>query len=100
VLTSLLCITTANEKNTVVEGSILVYECGANCYLTVVSKDSRYHSGLCAAPICQAWNEKTEMPIKFKGRKVRITLGKGLQYDSTGNVMCKMGAFNKIEFLK
>jgi hypothetical protein len=33
----------------------------------------------CVPPLCEAWNDVAEMPNRFVGRKVRVTLTKGLQ---------------------
>lgn len=82
------------------EGRIVRYECGDNCYLTVRDAAGKAHTGLCSAPQCAAWNEKAEMPKRFIGQSVRVTVGKGKQFDGEGNVMGTTDAYPKIEFLK
>ncbi|WP_295441306.1 hypothetical protein [uncultured Thiodictyon sp.] len=86
-----------NAKPTIIEGVISGFECGDNCYLTVRTANGQERAGLCSAPQCQKWNEKTSMPAKFKGRQVRITVNTGKQYDNEGNVAGEMDAFSQIE---
>ncbi|UOG90940.1 MAG: SH3 domain-containing protein [Candidatus Thiothrix sulfatifontis] len=81
-------------------GVIASYECGDNCYLTITDKQGVPHSGLCSAPLCDAWNEVAEMPAKFKNKKVKATVGTGTQYDGSGNVMGEMDAFETLTLLK
>ena len=100
IFASSFYLTVGNAKDKIIEGIISEYECGDNCYLTIIDAGGKEHIGLCTASLCQKWNEKVEMPAKFKGKKVRITVGKGLQYDAGGNVMGEMDAFKKIDLLK
>jgi hypothetical protein len=86
-----------DAKETIIDGVIAGFECGDNCYLTVRTANGKERTGLCTAPVCQQWNEKTSMPARFKGKQVRISVGKGKQYDGGGNVAGEMDAFNKIE---
>jgi hypothetical protein len=83
-----------------IEGQIKKFECGDNCYLTIVDAARREQTGLCVAHACNPWNEKTEIPRKLIGQKVRATTGTGVQRDGAGNVMGKMMSFTKIEFVK
>lgn len=83
-----------------IEGTISEYSCGDNCYLTIIDKKGKKHEGLCTAKTCQPWNENAEMPKSYKGKRVKVTVGKGTQYDGAGNVMGKMDAFIKIQSLK
>lgn len=92
--------TVVSAKEKIIEGLISEYECGDNCYLTIKDAEGKEHIGLCAAPLCRKWNESAEMPIEFKGRKVRITVGKGLQYDGEGNIAGETDSFEKIDRLK
>jgi hypothetical protein len=39
------------------------------------------------------------MPEAYKGKRVNVTVGKGVQYDGSGRVVGKMDAFTKIQFL-
>jgi hypothetical protein len=82
------------------EGRILSFECGDNCYLTIVDKRNKQHTGLCTAPECETWNEDVSMPSQYKGKHITVTLGRGVQLDAAGNVMGKMMAFEKIKFLE
>ena len=81
------------------EGTISKFECGDNCYLTIADKSGKERTGLCLAPLCKAWIVNSKMPSKYRGKSVRVTLGKGKQYDDGGNVMGTMDAFTKIEML-
>lgn len=94
-----------DEPETDIAGKTLVgviasYECGDNCYLTITDKQGVPHSGLCSAPLCDAWNEVAEMPATFKNKKVKATVGTGTQYDGGGNVMGEMDAFETLTLLK
>ena len=81
-------------------GKIKMYECGDNCYLTVTDKRGKEHTGLCSAAACQSWNDKAEMPKRFVGRRVRVTVGRGKQYDGSGTVQGTMASFKRIVYLK
>lgn len=82
-----------------IEGSIVEFICGDNCYLTIKTARGQ-EDGLCEAKICVGWFENQEMPKSFVGRKVRATLGTGVQRDSAGTVMGKMTSFKTLEFIK
>ncbi|MBV5308907.1 hypothetical protein [Chromatium okenii] len=97
-LFSVLFFNTANAKDRVIEGVISDYACGDNCYLTIVDAKGKERGGLCGAPLCEKFDE--DDMSKFKGRKVRVTVGRGVQKDSAGNVMGKMDLFKKIILLK
>jgi len=90
----------ANSTGKTLEGVIGSYECGDNCYLTIIDKQGDAHSGLCTAPLCDAWNEVAEMPANFKNKKVKVGISIGKQYDAAGNVMGEMDAFETITLLK
>jgi hypothetical protein len=83
-----------------IEGTISEYSCGDNCYLTITDKKGKKHEGLCAAPLCSKFNETTEMPKKYKGKRVKVTVGKGKRFDGGGNFMDNYDAFIKIQILK
>lgn len=100
VVSGFLLLATANAKERVIEGWITGYECGDNCYLTIIDSNKKEYTALCAAPLCQRWNEETQMPARFKRQKVKVTIGRGVQYDGGGHLMGQMDAFKKIEFLK
>jgi len=82
------------------EGKIRKFECGDNCYLTIVDKSNKEHTGLFTAPQCAKWNEAVAMPPRLKGQRVSVTLGRGVQVDGAGDVMGRMAAFEKIRFAK
>jgi hypothetical protein len=77
-------------------GIITNFECGDNCYLTIKTEGGREITALCAARNCAAWNEQAEMPEKFMGRQVQVTIGVGEQYDGAGNLMGDFPAFTRM----
>jgi hypothetical protein len=81
------------------EGKITGYECGDNCYLTVMDASGEEHTGLCTATLCESWNAETAMPDSFKGTQVKIKVGTGTQVDGSGNNMGDMESFDEIELL-
>ncbi|SDA77560.1 hypothetical protein [Mesorhizobium qingshengii] len=87
------------SKDRKITGTIRGFECGDNCYLTIVDRKKAEQVGLCAAPECESWNEQTVMPSRYKGKRVTVTVGQGQQVDDSGNVMGEMMAFKKIIFL-
>jgi hypothetical protein len=82
-----------------IEGRIRKFECGDNCYLTIVDRSKKVHTGLCRARACAPWNEATTMPARFVNRRVVVTVGSGVQVDGSGNVMGRTTAFRNITFL-
>jgi hypothetical protein len=86
-------------KDRKITGTILRFECGDNCYLAIVDSKKAEQVGLCEAPECRGWNERTEMPSRYKGKRVTVIVGQGTQVDDSGNVMGDMMAFTKIKFL-
>lgn len=91
--------TAASAQQRSVEGRIRGFECGDNCYLTIVDDSHKAHTGLCTASACRPWNENVELPPRYMGRRVVVTLGQGVQTDAEGNVMGKMTAFRTVRFL-
>lgn len=87
------------SKDRKITGTIRGFECGDNCYLTIVDRKKAEQVGLCSAPECESWNEQTVMPSRYKGKRVTVTVGQGQQVDDSGNVMGEMMAFKKIKFL-
>jgi hypothetical protein len=81
-----------------IRGTIQSYECGDNCYLTIVDRSGVEHTGLCSAPECEEWNATAEMPSDLIGQRVRVTVSEGVQYDADGNEMGTMMSFTKIRF--
>lgn len=79
-------------------GTIVSYECGDNCYLTVKDEQGTEHVALCTAPQCDSWNEVAAMPKSFLKKKVQVSVGRAKQYDGAGNEMGEMDAFDSITF--
>ena len=90
----------AASQSEVIEGRIRKFECGDNCYLTIVDAVGKEHVGLCTAPECAAWNRNVAMPPRFRGKKVIVSTGQGVQRDGSGHVMGRMTAFKKIRFVR
>ena len=89
------------NQGATIEGKIDSYDCGDNCYLTIIDQNGKERSGLCTSEsFCQEWNEKAEMPDSFKGKAVKAIIGSGVQYDGEGNVMGSMAAFEHIELIQ
>ena len=82
-----------------VTGTIEVYECGDNCYLTLALPSDEEVTGLCAAEACKSWNEVAEMPSDLIGRKVMVEIEMGHQTDADGNLMGEFPAFTELKFL-
>jgi hypothetical protein len=80
----------------IIEGTIAEYECGDNCYLTIVDSNQKQHVGLCAAPLCRAWNQATKMPDRVIGQRVKATVKHGEQLDGNGDVVGTFDAFSQI----
>lgn len=68
-------------------GTIVRFECGDNCYLTIKPKGGREFTGLCVAPQCRPWNEAVALPRRLLGARVTVSIGVGRQYDGSGNDM-------------
>jgi hypothetical protein len=80
-------------------GAITRFECGDNCYLTI-DTGAGEKTGLCEAKACAPWFENQEMPKKFIGKRVTVTVGTGKQYDGNYTVVGRTTAFKKLEFEK
>ena len=93
--------TTQNSKTggKTLEGIITGYDCGDNCYLSITDKQGEEHSGLCTAPLCEAWNQAAEMPASFLNKRVKASVGTDTQYDGGGTSMGEMDAFESITVL-
>jgi hypothetical protein len=78
------------------EGKITNFECGDNCYLTVVDTQGKEHTGLCLASLCNEWSALQAMPARYRGKLVRFVKGKGTQYDADGNAVSTTDAFSSI----
>jgi hypothetical protein len=85
-----------------VTGTISKVEWGDNFYLTIVDSKGKKHTALCSAPICSKFSDDAKIPKRYKGKKVKATIGKRTRYSGGGgsNAMDKYDAFIKIQFLK
>jgi hypothetical protein len=83
-----------------VTGTMSKVEWGDNFYLTIIDGNGRKHTALCSAPICSKFSDDSRIPKRYKGKKVKATLGKRTRYDGGGNAMDKYDAFIKIQFLR
>lgn len=98
VIPPVLAEKTVNNKSLI--ATIVSYECGDNCYLTVTDEQGTERVGLCAAPLCDTWNQAAEMPKKFVGKKISFVIGTGQQFNASGDLMGEMEAFMQIKLLK
>ena len=98
VLSASLGAATAAGKT--ITGRIKSFECGDNCYLTIVDARGKSVNGLCEAKACAPWNETTEIPKALIGRKARVTTGIGVQRDGAGHVMGRMTSFRRVELVE
>ena len=57
------------------------------------------HVGLCSARECDSWVDESVLPVSAKGKRVKITVGRGTQFDGSGRAVGKMDAFTKIQYL-
>lgn len=86
------------QDKLMVAGAIQQFECGDNCYLTIMT-DYGEETGLCKAPICDDWFLESEMPARVIGRRVVVQAGVGMSFDNAGTPMGLLIAFDEIEFL-
>lgn len=107
VLLSSLCFLSnaqaASKKQAIktIEGTINTFESADNFYLTIVDKKGTSHTALCAADLCEKLMIATGDNLGgYKGKRVKVTVGKGKQVDGSGQVMGVMDAFVKIQLLK
>lgn len=89
----------AASADRIIEGRIAHYECGGNCYLTIIDKNNKEHTALCTARECQSWNLQNEMPSFFIGKRVAVTVGKGIAVYGDAENNRTMDSFTLIRFL-
>jgi hypothetical protein len=82
-----------------IAGKIAEYECGDNCYLTIVDKVGHKHSALCAARECRPWNDAGRMPKQYIGKRAVVTISRGIQFDGNNDVVGYYPAFASIGFV-
>lgn len=91
------------KKNPTMIGTIMGFECGDNCYLTIVDENGQDHQALCSDDtVCEKMMNNMDDPnlAGYKRKLVKVTIGQGKQFDGAGNEMGTMDAFEKIELLK
>ena len=77
-------------------GSIKSFECGDNCYLTILTEKGAEVVGLCVAKECTPWNENAQIPKNLIGKKVVVTVGVGGVFDAEGNLRDEMRSFTSV----
>jgi hypothetical protein len=90
------------QKDKTMIGTIMGFECGDNCYLTVVDENGQDHQALCSDDkVCEKMMDNIDDPNLggYKRKLVKVVIGQGQQFDSAGNVMGTMDAFKKIDIL-
>ena len=104
MLLAVLCLNNPAyaQKNTTEIGKISAFECGDNCYLTIVDKKGKQHQALCSDALCEKMMESQGDPqlAGYKGKMVKVIVGKGKQVDGAGNVMGTMDEFEKIQLIQ
>lgn len=91
---------TPTPSSKMLTGKITSYDCGDNCYLTVRDDQGEDHVALCTADLCSQWNEVAAMPANYLNKKVKVSVGRGKQYDGAGTEMGEMDAFDSITLLE
>ena len=86
------------QKQIEINGKIISFECGDNCWLTIETEDKNQLTGLCVASACKPWNFKTEIPKELIGSKVTVRLSKGQALDASFRVRGSATAFDNIRF--
>lgn len=83
-------------------GTISDFQCGDNCYLTIVDNKGYQHSALCATdPLCEKLMTATGDNLGgYKGKKVKVSVVQGKQVDGSGTVMDTMDEFVNIKLIK
>lgn len=91
------------KKDQTMIGTIMGFECGDNCYLTIVDENGQDHQALCAdSKACDEMMKNPDDPTfgGYKRKLVKVTIGQGKQFDGAGNVMGTMDAFENIQILQ
>ena len=96
IFASLISVLPASAAPEEASGTIVSYECGDNCYLTIMTKDGEEITALCAAVGCRVWNDEAAMPEELIDRGVTVTMGTGQQFDGSGNNMGDFSAFTSL----
>jgi hypothetical protein len=83
----------------IIQGTIAHFECGDNCYLTLIDKKGKEYTGLCLIAFCEKFMEAGDHLAAYQGKTVKATMGKGKQTDNAGNVMRVMDSFLNLEWI-
>jgi hypothetical protein len=85
-----------------IDGKLSEFICGHVCYLTISDKKGKKHTGICDAPLCNAWWAKEgTIPTKYKGKRVRVTVVKEkILLDEENAKAFTSDVFIKIQLLK
>jgi len=105
ILLITLCLTNPAyaQKNKTMIGTIMGFECGDNCYLTIVDENGQDYQALCGdEKVCDKIMDNIDDPDLggYKRKLVKVIIGQGKQFDGAGNVMGTMDAFENIQLLK
>jgi hypothetical protein len=84
----------------IMKGTIAHFECGDNCYLTLIDKKGKQYTGLCLIAFCEKFMDTGDNLATYQGKAVKATMGKGKQTDNAGNVMSMMDSFLTLEWIK
>lgn len=87
-----------SNKAKAVSGRLVKFECGDNCYLTILTDDGNEQTGLCGTGPCDAWNRKGFMPQTMVGKRVTVTLGIGQQVRGEDEPGGHMISFETVKF--
>jgi TPR repeat protein len=94
-----LWLVRAAQSDASVDGKIVSFDCGDNCYLTVKTKDGQ-EVGLCVAPECDPWNTDSAMPEALIGKSVKAMIGIGERYMDDGSFVDHALSFRKVTLKK
>lgn len=94
-----LWLVRAAQSDATLEGKIVSFDCGDNCYLTIKTKDAQ-EIGLCVAPECDPWNAEAAMPKALIGKSVKATIGIGERYMDDGTLVDHALSFRTVAVKK
>lgn len=89
--------TAAKDRGPRVEGTILRFECGDNCWLTINWGDDQELTALCLAKACAPWNMRAAMPKDLVGKDVSAVLGAGAAVNGEGEIQNYALAFTDLK---
>jgi hypothetical protein len=94
-----LWLVRAAQSDATVDGKIVSFDCGDNCYLTIKTKDGP-EVGLCVAPECDPWNAEAAMPEALIGKSVKAVIGIGERYMEDGTLVDHALSFRHVAVKK